>query len=96
MVKVSKEVIAAAAEIGCRAVKVDQEVMTALRLFVRERFTDGWNLFPMWEHLTCKSSVFDSTAWSWVGEYIGNNQAIMFFEERNDKSGVLFKMVVRL
>ena len=91
MMKVSELVQTAAAEVGCKAVKVDQRVMEALRLLVWQRFTDAWSIPPMWEHLKDDSFICASDAWSWVGEYVGSNDVIMFFDVDDDKSAVVFE-----
>lgn len=46
---------------------------------VKERYASSEKKGCLWERFIDDVSVCDENAWSWVGEYVGDEKALMFF-----------------
>src|SRR5262249_29584440 len=90
MGRLTREVMEAAARIGCRANPLPDHALTDLRAQLTERFASGLRRIPMWEYFAESSSVQEAKAWTWLAEFTAGKPLIMFFDPDEDRSGVAF------
>jgi hypothetical protein len=87
----SQEILTAAAQCSCRVSLLPSDKGDQIRAEVRLRFTNGSSRGWIWEHLVNRLSVQDGMAWSWIGEFVGDEEVILFFNAWEDDTAILFE-----
>ena len=90
MWNISEEVKRAAAVLNIDLTELSRDVSLEIIRIITEKYTKGHSCF-LWDDLTDYVYVNNSDAWSWINEYIGNTEVIMFFNESDEKKSFLFK-----
>lgn len=90
MWNISEEVKRAANVLDINITELSRDVSLEIIKIITEKYTVGNSCF-LWDNLTDYVYVNNSVAWSWINEYIGNTEVIMFFNESDEKKSFLFK-----
>jgi hypothetical protein len=90
MWKIGEEVKRAAAVLDIDITELSRDVSLEIIRIITEKYTKGHSCF-LWDDLTDYVCVNNSDAWSWINEYIGNTETVMFFNESDEKKSFLFK-----
>jgi hypothetical protein len=63
--------------------------------FFREKvitkYSNGEDLFPLWEFMSSDFYVRDSSAWEWLDEFLKGNEFCFFFDKREEPVIYLFE-----
>jgi hypothetical protein len=84
MWNISEEVKRAADVLDIDLTELSRDVSLEIIIIITEKHTAGNSCF-LWDDLTDYVYVNNSDAWSWINEYIGNTEVIMFFNESDEK-----------
>lgn len=90
MCEIGEEVKRAAAVLDIDITELSRDVSLEIIRIITEKYITGNSCF-LWDDLTDYVYVNNSDAWSWINEYIGNTEVIMFFNESDEKKSFLFK-----
>ena len=90
MWKIGEEVKRAAAVLDIDLTELSRDVSLEIIRIITEKYTKGHSCF-LWDDLADYVYVNNSDAWSWINEYIGNTETVMFFNESDEKKSFLFK-----
>ncbi len=90
MWNISEEVKRAADVLDINITELSRDVSLEIIKIITEKYAAGNSCF-LWDDLTDYVYVNNSDAWSWINEYIGNTEVIMFFNESDEKKSFLFK-----
>ena len=90
MWNISEEVKRAADVLDINITELSRDVSLEIIKIITEKYAAGNSCF-LWDDLTDYVYVNNSYAWSWINEYIGNTEVIMFFNESDEKKSFLFK-----
>ncbi|MGY0375271.1 DUF6756 family protein [Clostridium sp. JNZ J1-5] len=64
----------------------DELISRVIKKFCRSR-----NLFPLWDKLSSYGSISDSQSWSLINKFIGDSEAILFFNPHDERRAFQFK-----
>jgi hypothetical protein len=89
MKHLAEEVIREAKALGYSLAMLDFSSSLNLKDVLSERYQiRSWA--RVWENLGEYSSVQNPDAWNWLDEFISGDEAVMFFDEEDDKGMVAF------
>ncbi len=90
MGNIKKEIISAAERMNVSISEMEEAQTSYLVHGVIEKYTNGKKSTNIWENLVDEFSVNDKNAWIWIEDYISDNEAIMFFNQEDEKNAFLF------
>jgi hypothetical protein len=85
-----EQVFSAGAELGIEIREMPREEQERLVREITEKYTHNKLGWPSWEKYAERFSVQDEEAWRWVGDYVGNEGAILFFQPKDEHSAFQF------
>lgn len=91
MNKLISEVLAAADQVGCNTVALTQTESKKVIDDIRQKYSNGLKSDYFWETLKNRTSLQNREAWSWIKDFVKDNQTIMFFINSESHAGVLFE-----
>ena len=80
---VGKAVLKAAETIGIQLEIVDPEVASGFRSDIDRRYAKK-GMIPLWERLVDSIGDYDPEGWRVIGDYVGDREAMLFFDEDNE------------
>src|SRR4051794_2327145 len=85
------EIMQAASTANAPIIVLPPDEAERLRSIVLAKFAGGDEPLFLWERFKDAASVRDPDAWRWIGDFIGNNEAIMFFSATEEPAMVRFE-----
>jgi hypothetical protein len=85
------EVLRAAQTVGATVSEIPRDEADRIREQVTQRFAGGVTASLLWEHLQERVSNRDANAWRWVGDYVKDAKAIMFFDKEDERAMFEFR-----
>jgi hypothetical protein len=85
------EILRAAQTVGATVSEIPPDEAERIRDQVTQRFAGGIAAWPLWEHLHERVSTRDANAWRWVGDYVKDAKAIMFFDKEDERAMFEFR-----
>jgi hypothetical protein len=53
---------------------------------VCDKYSQGKDRYPLWEHLSEKKSFRNESAWRFISEFIGNDSCLLFTEKKDENT----------
>jgi hypothetical protein len=86
MATFSDEVTRAARELGLHVEKLSDADARMFRSSIEQAYSQNARCWPLWEAVRFPSAVQNERAWSWIGEFVGERESILFFNPADEPS----------
>ena len=84
MLSVKGQIISIAKQMHLLVQEISTEKTQNLIEKISQKYISNKKYLFMWEGFAEKTSVRNSRAWSWIGDFVGNSEAIIFFNPNDE------------
>ena len=91
MWNIYEEIMNAVNTLNINVVQISENQSEEIIKKVIKKYTTEKENRYLWEEIVDYFSVNNKDAWKWVNEFIGNSEAIMFFNNSDERKSFLFK-----
>lgn len=91
MWNISEEIITAANTLKINVIEISESQSAEIIKKITKKYTTEKENRYLWEEIVDYFSINNKDAWQWVSEFIGNSEAIMFFNNSDERKAFLFQ-----
>lgn len=87
---IAEEVASVASSQGLRVARLAEVEARNFRALIERTYSPQCPDWPLWETVRFTSAIQDAHAWSWIGEFVGDRESILFFNPADESA--MFKV----